>query len=542
MALAAICGLFSAPALWAQPTWAAPAVTPVRQSLPSATLKPPTSLSVTSRSRSALQVGWKAVSGAQAYRVKYASSASWKGAKYRLVTSPSVELTGLASARTYYVKVRVVTAKNSARSGYSATVKASTRSKAGYPHLRPSLPSVHTLTGTTAALNWPARGSGLRYRVRYDTDAGYASPAYAVVTSPAVTLKGLLPNTAYRVSVRVVTAKNSAASEYSASTSVRTPTVDAPLRVASYNVRKHNSFGALPGEGTWLQRRDAVAALIKQQAPDVLALQEAQQSRVREADGSLSKLAQMEDLVARMGAPYKLANPHRYNCVKSTTQTRCKTQNREASRGVRIAYDSSELQLKRHGAKRLSYVSAKDMERYVAWAVFRHQDSGKDFVFVDVHFENRNDVAPSTQYYELRMAQTREALAEVKANNPDRLPVIFAGDFNSTKFDMPTNGPYDVLSAAGYVDPLGNTHRSSAIGPGATVEKRIRTEYNSYNRWSLVPPKSSHANGSYFDYIFTQGPMRVSEWETAMTLTADGTWSGVIPSDHHLVRATVWLP
>jgi hypothetical protein len=36
--------------------------------------------------------------------------------------------------------------------------------------------------------------------------------------------------------------------------------------------------------------------------------------------------------------------------------------------------------------------------------------------------------------------------------------------------------------------------------------------------------------------------MRVSEWETAMTLNPDGSYAGIIPSDHHLLRATVWLP
>ena len=58
----------------------------------------------------------------------------------------------------------------------------------------------------------------------------------------------------------------------------------------------------------------------------------------------------------------------------------------------------------------------------------------------------------------------------------------------------------------------------------------------------MSPPKSSNPNGTYYDYIFTSGRLRVSEWETAMTLNSDGTYKGVIPSDHHLLRATVWLP
>ena len=506
--------------------------------------KPPTSLAVTSRSRSALQVGWKAVSGAAAYRVKYASSSSWSGAKYVLVTGPAVELTGLSSSRTYYVKARVVTANDEVRSDYSTTVKTSTLSSGSYPYLRPAQPSIGTLTGTTAVLTWPSRGSKLTYRVRYDTDSGYASPSYAVVSAPSVTLSGLLPNIRYTASVRVVGAKNTPTmSEYSVSTTLSTPTVLAPLRVASYNVKAHNSFHALPNEGTWLQRRAAVTALIRNQAPDVLSLQEAQQSRIRNADGSLSKIAQMEDLVARLGSPYKLVNPSRYDCVKATTMTRCVKKDREASRGVRIVYNSVELELKNHGARRLSYVDPDDMERYVSWAILRQRDSGKSFMVVDVHFENTADLIPgSTSYYELLKTQTRESLAEVKAHNPDRLPVIFTGDLQATRNTVPDNAPYDLMRAAGYTDPLGNTWRSTTIAPWATAEVRINAQYNSYNHWQLSPPKSSYPNGSYYDYILTSGPFRVSEWETAMTLKSDGTYAGVIPSDHHLIRATVWLP
>lgn len=519
-----------------------PVATTPKSSDATGTTKPPTSLTVTSTSRSGLALSWKSVATAAAYRVKYSTKSSYAGAKYRVVSTNSVELTALASSRRYYVKVRVVTTADKVRSGYSATSTGTTRNSGSYPYLRPRTGAVDSVTGTTATLSWPSRGSGLTYRVRYATGSG--SYHYVVAKSPTATINKLLPNTAYRVSVRVVNAKNtSTLSEYSATVSAHTLTVMAPLRVASYNVKMHNSFHGLPGEGTWLQRRAAVAALIKGQTPDVLALQEAQQSRIRNADGTLSKLAQMEDLVRLLGSSYKLANPYRYDCVKSTTQTGCVKKDRQASRGVRIVYNTAEVTLQTYGARRLSYVNASDMARYVSWAIFRQKDSGKSFVMVDVHLENLDDLVPGeTAYYDNRKKQVREALAEVNAHNPDHLPVIFAGDLNTTKNSVPDNAPYDIMLAAGYTDPLGNTYRSTTIGPGATVEKRIRTEYNSYNRWLITPPKSSNPNGSYFDYIFTSGPFRVSEWETAMKLDAAGNFSGVIPSDHHLIRATVWLP
>ena len=107
---------------------------------------------------------------------------------------------------------------------------------------------------------------------------------------------------------------------------------------------------------------------------------------------------------------------------------------------------------------------------------------------------------------------------------------------------MPANAPYDVVVASGHVDPLGNTYRSTTTAPGATVEKRIRTNFASFNGFKRLAPKSfTYINGTHLDYIFTT-PMRVSEWETVVNIDAEGNFIGVIPSDHNMLRATVYLP
>ena len=55
--------------------------------------------------------------------------------------------------------------------------------------------------------------------------------------------------------------------------------------------------------------------------------------------------------------------------------------------------------------------------------------------------------------------------------------------------------------------------------------------------------KGNHAwdNSSYIDYMLTT-PMRVSEWRTVAELDADDNFVGVIPSDHNMIRMTVYLP
>ena len=119
--------------------------------------------------------------------------------------------------------------------------------------------------------------------------------------------------------------------------------------------------------------------------------------------------------------------------------------------------------------------------------------------------------------------------------------MIALGDWNSSRFEKPSNGPYDVYVKAGFVDPLGGAYKTHKP-KHATVEHRIHTWLNSSNPdWKRKPPgHKSWVNGSYIDYILTT-KMRVSEWETVARLSKK-KFRGVIPSDHNMVRATVWLP
>jgi len=77
----------------------------------------------------------------------------------------------------------------------------------------------------------------------------------------------------------------------------------------------------------------------------------------------------------------------------------------------------------------------------------------------------------------------------------------------------------------------------------ATVEHKIRTWLSSSNSgWARqAPGHKSWGLGSYIDYIMTT-KMRVSEWETVARVSKKGTFVGTIPSDHTMIRATVWLP
>ncbi|SEQ16473.1 endonuclease/exonuclease/phosphatase family protein [Microlunatus flavus] len=309
----------------------------------------------------------------------------------------------------------------------------------------------------------------------------------------------------------------------------------APLRVATYNIRNANSFDGKKNEKRWEDRRGAVVAAIKGQDLDVLAVQEATQGMLHDAESERARVNQYEDLVNRLGGAWQVTNEAHYNCANSGSPNRCAYRYTGASEGNRILYDADRVDLVDQGSRLLPVPAGKG-DNYMTWAELRQRSTGKRFMVSNLH-----TVGTDAQY-KTKNKQARLALAELKENNSDDLPMIALGDWNSSRFEKPSNGPYDTYVKAGFVDPLGGAYKTHKP-KGATVEHRIRTWLNSSNpKWSRkAPGHKAWGNGSYIDYILTT-PMRVSEWETVAKLDKKGRYKGVIPSDHNMVRATVWLP
>ena len=402
-------------------------------------------------------------------------------------------------------------------------------------------------TSTSVFISWNAVSGAPRYRVQYATKADFSDSTYNRFTTTSTELRGLKSNTTYYVRVRVISADGTTnLSPYSAAVTTKTKTVPVfaavvnPLSVASYNVKCANCFSGVANELTWAGRRSAVVANIKSQMPDVIGIQEASQGWLKD-DPRPGGVSQFEDLKERLqaaGANYQLANSKRNNCVKDTTPTACVYAYKGASQGTKLFYNATKVSLVTQGSLALPEIKATDNPRYWAWGIFVQKSTNKKFFVGDAHLEP----ASGTAYQSLRTKQTQAITAEIKKRNPSNFPVLLTGDLNSHKWTVPTNAPYDVLTAAGYIDPLGNTYASDLPSGKATAEKTVGANYDSFNAFKRhANARNAWGNGTYLDYIFTS-KMRVVEWRTVVNVDSSGNFIGTIPSDHNMVKATVQLP
>ncbi|MFB9165059.1 endonuclease/exonuclease/phosphatase family protein [Arthrobacter psychrochitiniphilus] len=399
-------------------------------------------------------------------------------------------------------------------------------------------------TPTSVTLSWRTVGTSVSYRVWQSKNSDMSDGVFTDThTGNKREIRGLIPATTYYFRVRVIAADGTSLSPYSPPASFKTnisppapPPMTSPLRMASYNVKCADyCLGGL----SWEQRRTAVVSTIIGQKPDVIGFQEAAQTWLK-SETRPNGLAQFEDLQQRLqaaGMPYRLASSMRNNCVLSSNPGKCVYKNQGASKGTKIMFNSDNIDFVSSGSLLLPNSTTAD-ERYLAWAFLKQKKTGKTFIFADTHLNQNASSSGSTA----RLNQTKAIVVQLTKLNTKNLPVVIVGDMNSNNFTTPTNIPYDVLTAAGYVDPLGNTYREVLPSSDATVEKRIRANYNSYNGLALkAPSRAANENGSYVDYIFTS-KMRVGAWETVVNIDANGQFRGVIPSDHNMIRADVQLP
>ncbi|MFT4108946.1 endonuclease/exonuclease/phosphatase family protein [Propionicimonas sp.] len=470
----------------------------------------------------AIGLTWDGTSQA-AYRVRMSTHRDMAGAKSwdvvgnylewtNLNPNPDKSSSRLTPGKTYYFQVKAITskAKPTSLTSYGSTLAVKTSKKAS-PELKPVDLSA-TAASTSMYLSWRSRGPGVRYLVRYSTTLAPSVTRWqkAIFDEAGGTLTGLQPDTRYYFRVRVLDAAGAPLSAYSTKWKAATRTTSPAIRVLSYNVNKVSNAGH-----PWEQRRDAVAANILAQAPDVVGLQEASPLTVVGADAT--PVTQYDDLLQRLGSPYELAT-------------------RKGSSGTKLAYNASRLSVVDASATSLTTLGTAT--RYAVWAIFKDKQTGGKFFVLNTHLEPGSS---SVAEYNVARATQAEEVLKLIADHSEGLPVVLQGDFNSARTAVP-NAPYVAFTAAGFVDPTGNSSASFLTGRNATAEHVVNAAYNSYNGYETKARRTSFPVGTYIDYILTDPRIRVAEFRTVVDLNRKGQFVGTIPSDHNAIVATIELP
>ncbi len=456
-----------------------------------------------------LRVSWRPVLFSDAYELTITHGLKTETMR---VEGTEVQVPNLSRATDYAVSVRAIRqGEEPVRSKTSDAVLTRTTERGAPALLVPANPEVTTAENTSLELTWDPVETATGYRVQLASGDSFRDPRTVTTDKTTTTFKGLDAASPFMARVRAL-GEDGAKSAWTEV--LRTGTIQPddpqPLAVGTYNVRCHKCGGP-----SWVSRRGAVAASIASHGLDVVGLQEAQQSEPPGVDTS-----QFEDLLRQLNAReggWRLTD-RRIN----------------GTLGVRIIYNTDAVRLVRVGATRYAQQQSGNefRQRFYTWAVFTQRSSGKDFLFVNTHLDPRS--------VPVRLQQARQLATDAARLRKD-LPAVVVGDLNASQFHV--YGVHEALKAAGFVEPLGIMRSSHGVSDDATVEKRINTHINSFNRFGSRPiiNVGPSQNGTFIDYIFTT-PMRVLEYETVVDLDASGRFRGGPPSDHNMLRAVVGLP
>ena len=261
-----------------------------------------------------------------------------------------------------------------------------------------------------------------------------------------------------------------------------------PLRVMTFNLRYDN-----PGDGpnAWPHRRDWVAGLVRFHEADVIGVQEALASMLRDLDTRLPGFA-------RVGVG--------------------RTDGREKGEYSAILYRTDRLELLDSGTFWLSptpeVVGSKGwdaaIERVATWSRFRDRRTGCPYLHLNTHFDHIGEQArqESARLIRRRLATLSQGL-----------PVIVTGDLNSN----PQSGGYRILTRDTLTD---------AVPPLLDAMTASRTgHYGPTSTWEAFKALEP---GQRIDYVLVSPRVTV----LSHGILPD-SWDGRFPSDHLPVLATL---
>jgi endonuclease/exonuclease/phosphatase family metal-dependent hydrolase len=383
------------------------------------------------------------------------------------------------------------------------------------PLVAPS--GVHGIVSNATAMqiSWDDVPKAYAYRIQVAPQNNFVGDRVITFAKrePATPKPFVIPNldagTTYHVRVSAIDRAQQQQSEWSAP-AVYATKGPMQLSVGTYNI--HN-----PRDDDWDERGPAVAEQIVSEKLGVLGLQEVYRKWERR-----SLLGYVNANAAKaMGGPVYAMAPEPDSDVGYDN---------------RILYDTRLFTLLGAGGGEFDHqVGGDEVDRWFAWATFRHRASGWKVLFVTTHLAPHNRRAARKQWNELidRINDLRRA---------HRAPwIVVAGDFNTTKFDKPANDLLEKMDENGYGDVLGQEYRSYDTDDSrAQATKDVWLDsFNGFDpHIDHYDHNRDHA-GNNFDWIFASNELAVPYYRVVARYDDDGKLSKPIPSDHFLVHATL---
>ncbi|MCW2831645.1 MAG: hypothetical protein JWP31_2337 [Aeromicrobium sp.] len=155
--------------------------------------------------------------------------------------------------------------------------------------------------------------------------------------------------------------------------------------------------------------------------------------------------------------------------------------------------------------------------KWATWAHMKLRSTGREFFVVNIHLKNarKNDAR--------RGLEMQRALAGMAQLNPRKLPIVYAGDFNSG-LHREQDSPGRVIRAAGLIDTV--------TVAAKVVNGRVNTIHD-------VGP-AIPASGVQIDHIYTDGQFAVLEWNQLIRASG-GRYVKPYVSDHNALSAVLGL-
>jgi endonuclease/exonuclease/phosphatase family metal-dependent hydrolase len=349
-------------------------------------------------------------------------------------------------------------------------------------------------------VDWYTASRARSYEVFISRSYSMSGARRYTTTASAKTFTGLARGASYFVQVR---ARNGSAvgpkSARVGHTTIRRldPASGPTYRVMTYNVCSQKC-------SSWSSREPAALERVAAYSPDVVAAQEAIYLDVPPGYSQAVEKSSKRLL-------YKTS---RFTVAAPTTPI--PPQPEENSYGCRPTWPQSTV-----GYVYLGYHGGGC--RYAVWAVLVDKQTGQPTVFVDVHTVSGDNESSA----EKREAEIKTLTTHLAKINPGKLPVVYAGDFNSHK-----NRANDDMSSV--------FHRQGYYDAYDLALKLYRQHHNSYNGFDVVP-RLSYKWGDHVDHVWIRPDEgRVESWVNG-ALISGGRMVRPIPSDHSPIVVDVRL-